>query len=88
MTEILDQNRIPVIQGVSKTDGVTLVPVMANPLTHTLLTIAGGAGVASSGNSPRDEDRKIAFMGVSSVDGITPVAVYVDPVTNSLLISQ
>jgi len=88
MTEILDQNRIPVIQAVSMADGVTVLPVKAESSSHALMCNLGGVGIASNGNDPRNENRKVAFMAVSSVDGITPVPVYLDPITNSLLISR
>ena len=84
-----DENNIPVLQAVSMTDGVTVLPIKAEPVTHSLMCKLGGVGITSSnGIDPRDQDHVPAFMAVSSVDGVTPVPIYMDPVTNSLLISQ
>lgn len=45
-----DQNNIPTLLGVSSSDGVTPVPVYANPSTHRLLTDAG-SGITGPGSS-------------------------------------
>lgn len=41
-----DQNNVPTLLAVSSADGVTPVPVYANPTTHALLTeSSGGSGI-------------------------------------------
>ena len=83
---VIDENRIPVVQGVSNADGKTILPVYANPVTHALGMTAGLGGSDLSGDvAQRDENRKVAFMAVSAVDGVTPVEIYVDSTTNKLL---
>lgn len=44
-----DQNNVPTLLGVSSSDGVTPIPIYANPTTHRLLIdSAGGAGTVTS----------------------------------------
>ena len=86
---VLDANRISTLQGVSDTDGSTLVHVYANTSKHALFVDDAETGTDKGGNpDPRDANRKVAFFAVSSVDGVTPVAVYIDPITNKLLIQS
>ena len=86
---ILDENRIPVILGVSNDDGSSVIPVYVNPSNHGLFVDDDITGIDLGGNpDPRDENRKVAFFAVSSEDGETPVAVYVDASTNKLLIQS
>lgn len=87
--EILDENRISVIQGVSNTDNETLIPICANTTMNALCVDNNitGSGVDTI-NDARDEDRKVAFMAVSAVDGVTPVAIYADSLTSRLLINS
>lgn len=83
----LDQNRIPTLLGTSKDDGVTTIPLIADPVTHKLQAIvASSSDLSISPNDTRDENRKIAFMAVSAVDGVTPVPVYCDSSGRLLII--
>lgn len=85
---IIDQNRIPVVQAVDRTDGITLMPIKASPVLHSLF-IDNGNGSSPTGtvDDPRDGNRKIAFMGISADDGITPIPIYANPVTGALLVT-
>lgn len=84
--EILDENRIPVVLGVSEVDGTTTIPIKANPAVHAMKCLKGSTGSDLSGDDDaRDENRKPAFFAVSATDGVTPVAVYCD-INGNLLI--
>jgi hypothetical protein len=88
MQAVKDQNRIPVILGVSNTDGETPISPYVNPTTHEIMVDANTGGSDLSGDDAyRDENRVTTMIGVSSDDGETPVPVYVDSVTRKLLIS-
>ena len=80
-----DENRISTLIGASDTDGITPLPVYANPISHRLYTSNGDTGTDyGRGVAVRDENRVSVLMAVSSVDGVTPVEVYVDS-SNRLL---
>jgi ribosomal protein S6E (S10) len=83
---ILDENRIPVIQGVSNVDGVTMVAPYVNPTTHAILCSKKN-GFAGSNNAKRDQNRVTGLIGISSADGITPEPIYIDSITKKLLIT-
>ena len=83
-----DQNRKPVIMGVSNIDGSTPTAPYVNPTTHELMVDNGSTGTDLSGDEAyRDGNRVTTMIGVSSDDGVTPVPVYVDSVTKKLLVS-
>lgn len=86
---ILDENRIPTIQAVSNSDGITPLNVCADDTDHSLCVDDNTTGSdLGPANDVRDENRKVAFIAVSAVDGITPVPVYLDSATNKLLINS
>jgi len=89
MEAVRDQNRIPVTLVTSNLDGITPLPLKANPLNNALQVSDGVGGVSlSSSPAGRDENFKVVAMGVSSVDGVTPVEIYADSVTGALLINN
>lgn len=72
-----DENHVTTILGVSNVDGVTTIPVQADPSNHALKIDNGLAGSDLSGDvDARDQNHVVAFMAVSAVDGVTPVPVY------------
>lgn len=74
-----DENRIPVIFGVSAVDETTLLCVEADPISHGLCINDGTTGTASGNNRAlKDENRINSLLAASSADGITPVAVYIN----------
>lgn len=74
-----DENAVSTLLGALNTDGVTPVPVKANPTTHRLKVSDGTSG---SDNGPtnalKDGNDVSSLIAVSSVDGKTPVVVYTD----------
>lgn len=83
-----DENNVPTMLGTLNTDGVTVVPVKANPTTHALEIVDGNTGTNyGDGQASRDENFVPVLLAVSSVDGVTPVPVYVD-VNGNLLVDS
>ena len=83
-----DENRIPVMQGISNADGSTVLPVYGTASNNSLVINDGTTGSDLGPTyDKRDENRKVAFMAVSATDGVTPVPIYVDSITNGLLIT-
>lgn len=83
---IKDQNRIPVLMGVSYVDGVTLVPIKIDSTNggvevDAVNTFSGTVNTTAL----RDENHVPILMGVNSVDG-TQIPVYVNPTTGGILI--
>ena len=73
-----DENNVSTLIA-SGIDGVTIVPVMADPTTHRLVVRDGTSG---SDNGPtnalKDGNNVSSLLAVSSVDGKTIVPVYAD----------
>ena len=42
-----DQNHIPTLIGVSSVDGITVIPIYVDPVTHRMLVDLGGGGAVS-----------------------------------------
>lgn len=82
-----DQNNVPTLLGASSADGITPIPVQANPSNHGL-SISDGTDGDDHGvqNAVRDENFVPVLMAVASetitvggidyVEGVTPVEVY------------
>lgn len=84
-----DENNVPTILGTLDTDGVTVVPIKADPTLHALEVVDGNTGTDyGNGQASRDENYVPVLMAVSSVDGVTPVPVYVDSDGNLLVDSN
>lgn len=80
-----DANRIPALLATSSVDGVTVVAVVSNPVTHRLKTSDGATGSSfASVNAQRDNNRVSAIWGISNADGVTPIPIYCDA-TGALL---
>ena len=81
-----DDNRIPVLQGVLNTDGLTPTDIQADPSAHT---IASDDNTTGSDNGPTDAKRDGNYvptaMAVSESDGTTPVVLYADSSGNLLI---
>ena len=74
-----DENRIPVILGVSSIDGVTPTMVTADPSTHFIMTEDNTTGSdLSADQAYRDGNLITTMIAVSEVDGVTPVPLYVN----------
>jgi hypothetical protein len=81
-----DQNHVPTLIGVLNTDGLTVVPVKADPSEHTLKVSDGSSGSDNGPtNAKHDQNHVPTLVAVSSVDGITPVVVYADSSGNLLV---
>lgn len=82
-----DQNHIPTLLAASDADGVTPIPVYANPVRHRLsVQDALDGSDLSDEPAPRDQNRVVVLMAVSAVDGVTPVPIYADLDGNRLKI--
>lgn len=84
-----DPNQIPAHLGVLNTDGVTTIPIKANPISHAL-KVSDGTGGSDNGpaNAKRDQNQVTSIVATSSVDGKTPVVVYADASGNLLIDSM
>lgn len=86
-----DQNGKATIICASLNDGVTIVPLKADPATHILQTMDGSTGSDNgnnNGNAIVDGNGVPVWTAFSSVDGKTIVEVYADPATGNLLIKS
>ncbi len=84
-----DSNQIPALLAVLNTDGLTPVPVKANPATHGLKVSDGTTGINHGPtNAKRDQNQVTSLVATSSVDGKTPVVVYADASGNLLIDSM
>ena len=86
-----DQNNRPTIICASKNDGITIVPIQANPTTHCLKvndTMGGSDNGNNNNNAMLDENSVPVFTALSSDGSGAIVEVYGDPVTNMLLITS
>ena len=83
---IKDQNRIPVMLGVSYVDGTTLVPIQIDSSNNGIVVdrVNTFSGTINT-NAIKDENRNNVLMGTNSVDG-TLIPVYVNPTTGGILI--
>ena len=75
-----DDNRIPTLQAVLNTDGLTPTNVQVNPSNSNSLMADDASTGSDNGptNAKRDDNRVPVAMAVSEVDGITPVVLYVN----------
>lgn len=84
-----DGNNVTTKTAVSNADGITILRVKADPVTHALATSDGTTGtVTTQSNAPRDENNVPVMMAVSSADGVTPVPLVIDSATGKLLIKS
>ena len=85
---VRDQNNVPVMIGISSTDGSTILPVYANPTSHIVQVSDAATGSDLTGdNALRDENYVSTMLAVSDVDGVTPVPIYVNT-SNQLLVKS
>lgn len=81
-----DPNQIPALLGVLNTNGLTIVPIKANPSNHALKVSDGTTGSDHGPvNAKRDQNQVTSLVATSSADGITPVVVYADSSGNLLI---
>ena len=84
-----DENGISIILATSDADGVTPIPVRANPTSHTIDMSDGSTGSDLSGDDAvRDHNGVTVMMALSSSDGITPVLLYADAATGAILVKS
>ncbi len=76
-----DQNRIPTLLGTSNADGITPIPVYADPVTHRLLVDSVGGG---GGGSPGGSNTDIQFNDSGSFGGQNSFTF--DKATNTVLL--
>jgi hypothetical protein len=83
-----DQNDVPTLLGALNSNGTTIVPITAEPGTHSLSVNIGGTGTDyGPADAPRDGNFVPVLMGVSQDDGVTPVVIYATP-AGKLLIQE
>lgn len=82
-----DANQVPVDSGVSSTDGVTPIPIKADPSNGALKMQDGGSDTTPPTNAKRNGNRVTTMVALSSVDGVTPVPLAVNETTGAILIS-
>jgi hypothetical protein len=72
-----DNNQVTTMIALLLADGLTLVPLMADPTSHALQTNTVTTG-ADNGptNAKRDANQVTVLLAASSGDGTTPVALY------------
>lgn len=72
-----DENSVPTLSAVSSSDGLTVIPIKADPNSHALMVDDNATGSdLGPTNAKRDQNDVPTLLAVSSVDGITPVVVY------------
>lgn len=71
MNSKLDENSRPTIICASKNDGVTIVPIQADPITHALMveTSVGGSDNGNNGNNAMLDENSIPVWTALSSDG-------------------
>lgn len=74
-----DENGVSSLIGVLNSDGATIIPVKANPISHRL-NVSDGTTGSDNGptNALKDGNDVSTLIAVSSADGVTPVVVYAD----------
>jgi hypothetical protein len=84
-----DNNKIPTALITSNADGITLLNLLADPVTHGIIMDDNTTG-SDLGSNPvkRDSNGVAGFMAVSSSNSSTPVALYGDSSTSALLINS
>lgn len=83
-----DENSRPTMIGVSNVDGLTIVPLQAEPVHHGLEISDGSAGSDNGNNSGIamiDENGVSVITALSSANNGTIIELYVDSVTKKLL---
>lgn len=77
ITASKDSNSVPSLITVSSADGVTIIPVQADPVNHGLKSSDGTTGSdLGPDHALKDQNDISTILAVSSTDGVTPVAVY------------
>jgi len=87
----LDENSRPTITCASKLDGVTIVPIVADPSTHRLQAFEGHTGVDNGNNDDNamlDENSVPVWTALSSDDDGKVVEVYGDLTAGAILIDN
>ncbi len=86
-----DENTRPTMSCASKNDGITIVPITANPITHAL-TAEDSSGGSDNGNNSNnamlDENSVPVLTALSSAGDDTIVEVYGNPTDGSILIDS
>lgn len=84
-----DNNQVPVITGVDSSDGVTVLPVKANPDNHRLIFEDGIGGSDPGANDARHDNNGVpTLLATSNADGTTPVPIFVNSATGAILIKS
>ena len=74
-----DENGVSTLIGALESDGKTIIPIQAAPVTGAIMVSNGTTGTDyGQGAAPIDENSIPVLMAVSSADGKTPVAIYAD----------
>lgn len=84
-----DPNNVPVEIAVSNADGISILMLQADPVTHAL-SVADGTTGSDHGTpqAKRDQNAETAMMAVSNDGQSTPTALYVDAASNNLLVKS
>jgi len=80
-----DKNFVSTLTCVLNADGKTIINILANPVTHSLMMSDGTTGTnRGPSNALKDQNDISTLLAVSYLDGLTPVAIYADSSGNIL----
>ncbi len=86
-----DQNSRPTVILASNADGVTVLPLLASPVTHRMKTDDNSTGSDAGNNlnnAMLDESSVAVWTALSADDGETVVEIYADSLTGKILIDS
>lgn len=83
----IDENGITIGSGISADDGITLLPLLVDPVTNKLIIKNSGIApvVTTIDRAKLDENRQNTLYGVSNIDGVTLVPIRTDNNGNLLI---
>lgn len=72
-----DQNNVTTVLGTWANDGVTPIPLLADPVTHAVMVDFGTTGSdLGIEEASRDPNFVTTILGASRNDGVTPVPIF------------
>lgn len=84
---VRDQNYVPVLMGVSSSDGITPVPIQIDPVSGRVLvniTIIASETPTVVTRIPRDNNFVPVLAGASTSDGITVLPIHISASTGGV----
>lgn len=79
-----DNNGVPTLIALNRTDGATPIKIYANPTSHRLILSQLSASFTRT-TAKKDDNTVPTANGVSNSDGVTPVQLAADSSTGGLL---